>query len=422
MTTGANQSSIRAINQRSILAAVFEHGPVFKARLSRLLGISKPAMADNVARLLSLGILREIDAAEPVTDLASQGRKPVLLEINKNFRFIITIDFSYLHSRFELFNLQGESLNSFVIRQTPLQEFDTWVSMCIKAVDTLLLSHNIGPEMLAALSFSSPGIISQDPDKIISSPIFGELKPRVLYQRLRERFDCPVFIKNSTNMAALGEYAQGAGRKSDGRKGDDRKGDSMLYISCGQGLGAGIVLEGRLYEGSRAAAGEIAGFMSPGTFGRDGSLEKNICIEGLLDRLRREAPEKIARFPADTRHERLFEEVLSLWQQGDPFLALCVRDIATELGYLICNAVMLLNCDQVVLGGEYHVFAGAMLPLITEMIRARCIIGAKVDVSQLKERAASLGLVTFCREACFDRLCEPPRDTAETKAGFKEPV
>jgi hypothetical protein len=43
-----------------------------------------------------------------------------------------------------------------------------------------------------------------------------------------------------------------------------------------------------------------------------------------------------------------------------------VRDIAAELGYLICNSVMLLNCDQAVLGGEYLAFAGDMLPLINE--------------------------------------------------------
>jgi predicted NBD/HSP70 family sugar kinase len=322
-----------------------------------------------------------------------------------------TSDFSYLHSRFELFNLRGESLNSFLIRQTPSQEFDTWVSMCIKAVDTLLLSHNIGPEKLAAVGFSSPGIISRDLDEIINGPMFGELNPGLLYRRLREKFDCPIFIKNSTNMAALGEYAQGAGRNS----------GSLLYLSCGQGLGAGLVLEGRLYEGSRAAAGEIAGFITPGALNRSGNLEKNICIEGFLNRFIKEAPEKAAGLSAGGKHEKLFEGILALWRQGDPFLAACVRDIAVELGYLICNSVMLLNCDKVVLGGEYHVFADDMLPLINGMIQTHCIIGTKAEVSLLKEQAASIGLVTFCREACFDRLCEVPQNE-ETRKESKEVV
>jgi predicted NBD/HSP70 family sugar kinase len=264
--------------------------------------------------------------------------------------------------------------------------------------------------MLAAIGFSSPGIINWDLDEIINGPVFGELNPRILYLRLSEKFDCPIFIKNSTNMAALGEYAQGAGRNS----------GNMLYISCGQGLGAGIILEGRLYEGSRAAAGEIAGFISPGTLNRSESLEKSICIEGLLNRFLREAPEKMAHLPADAKHEKLFEEILALWRRGDSFLSARVRDIAVELGYLICNSVMLLNCDRVVLGGEYHVFAGDMLPLINEMIQARCIIGAKVEVSLLQDRAASLGLVTFCREACFDRLCELPQKIKKTRTGSKE--
>ncbi|MDR1429075.1 MAG: ROK family transcriptional regulator [Spirochaetaceae bacterium] len=397
ITGGVNQSYLRSYNQRSVLGAVYERGPVSKACLSRLLGISKPAMADNVSRLISAGLLRETgETPSP----ARGGRRPVLLNINKNFRYIVIIDFSYLSSRFDLYNLCGEPVSSFSVKQTPSQEFDRWISMCLNAVETLLHAQNLDGGDIAAIGISSPGVISPYLNEIIIESVFGEFNPRILRQRLIEKYDCPVYIKNSTNAAALGEYTRGAGRGS----------ACLLYISCGQGLGAGIVFEGRIYQGSRMAAGEIANFITPETAGSGESLEKRICIGGLIGNfLGMEANRvKLSQLPPgqEGRNEAVFEEIVALWRGGDPFLAAAVKDIALQLGCLVSNMVMVLNCDRVVFGGEYHVFAGEILPRIREMIETHCIVGAGIEVSQLKERASSAGMAALCRDACFDQICE----------------
>jgi predicted NBD/HSP70 family sugar kinase len=369
-----------------------EYGPVSKAHLSRLLGISKPAMADNVSRLISAGILCEM-GEDP--SLGRGGRRSVLLDINRNYRYIITIDFSYLSSRFDLYNICGEPVSSFTVKQTPSQEFDRWVSMCDNAVETLLHAQNLDSEAITAIGISSPGIISNDLSEIIIVPAFGEFDPRILRDRLAKKYGCPVYIKNSTNAAALGEYTEGAGQGS----------VSLLYLSCGQGLGAGIVFEGRIYEGSSMAAGEIANFITPETAGLGESLEKRICIGGLIKRF---LATKSAPVSSDHKagNESIFEEMLNLWQSGDPFLIAELKDIAVQLSFLVTNMVMMLNCDRVVFGGEYHVFAKDILPPIREMIETHCIMGAKLELSRLKERAASVGMAALCREACFDRLCK----------------
>jgi predicted NBD/HSP70 family sugar kinase len=402
MAGGVNQSYLRVKNQRSVLEAVLRQGPVSKAELARLLGASKPAMADNVSRLMEIGIFTEREDA-PVRkpplrgDTGPGGRRPVLLDIKEDFRFIITIDFTYLSTRFDLFNLKGQGVSSFSVKQTPSQKFDRWVSMCVNAVKTLLNAQNLDPGSLAAIGISSPGIINEELDKVVIVPIFGEFNPQSLRKHLLEKFGCPVYIKNSTNAAALGEYAEGAGRGS----------VNMLYVSCGQGLGAGIILNGRIYEGSCQAAGEIANFITKETLGLEESLEKRIGIDGLLCRFLKE-PSGASRLPQESgmKREELFENVLELWQKGDPFLAGELKNTALELGVLVCNMVMLLNCDHVVLGGEYHVFSKDIIPKVTEMIQKYCIAPAGVAVSRLGERAAGIGMAAVCRETFFDSLCE----------------
>jgi predicted NBD/HSP70 family sugar kinase len=191
----------------------------------------------------------------------------------------------------------------------------------------------------------------------------------------------------------------------------------MLYISCGQGLGAGIILGGKIYEGSGRAAGEIANFITKETMALEDSLEKRIGIDGLLERFLAETPAVSAAAFRESgmKREALFERVLDLWRGGDPFLAGELNGIALELGVLICDMVMLLNCDLVVLGGEYHAFAGGIIPRVAEMIQKHCIARARVAASGLGDRAASAGMAAVCRGIFFDRLCGVLDPAANTR-------
>ena len=393
-TTAANQSYLRALNQRRTLGSVFEHGPVSRAQLARMLKISKPAMADNVSRLIDLGIIMETDE----NSSPRAGRKPILLRFNSRFRYIVTLDFNYEGSRFDLFDLSGETVNSFYIKQTPHQHFSAWTRMCISAVRTLLSSHNIDTDALAAIGVSSPGIIDPHHEDIIKGPMFGAFNPKALYTELTQEFSCPIYLKNSTNASALGELSKGVAQ---GEK-------NIVYVSCGQGLGAGIIVDRRLYEGSSMAAGEIAGFVTPETVSDSLSLEKRICMEGLLARFYEGAPaETIDRIMKKARaQDELFKELVALWKAGDAFLRDCVQDITVQLGCAICNLVMVLNCDMVVLGGEYLAFASHLIPAIRSMVQQHCIKPSKVVAGALQDTAASVGMAAICREMYFDHLCE----------------
>lgn len=390
MPQAANQSYLRAINQRLVLGAISQHGPISKAQLARMLKISKPAMADNVSILVAGGIVEELGEPEVAQ---GGGRKPTLLSLHKNHRYIATLDFSYNSSRFDLFDLAAAPISSFSVRQTPQQNFEAWVYMCKSALGTLLSAQGITPDQLAAIGISSPGIISASPDDILPGQVYGAFDPKALLQSLKKEFPCPIYMKNSTNASALGECECGAGRES----------RNLIYISCGQGLGAGVIIDRKLYEGSRLAAGEIAGFITPQTMALSQSLEQRICIEGLLDRYTAHHPD--AKVMAGQR-EALFEHLVVLLRSGDLFMRQCVQDIAVELGCLICNLIMAFNCDMVVLGGEYLVFAQQMLPVIRDMIQKHCIVPAELVAAQLEDRTSSQGMAVICREMYFDSVCE----------------
>ena len=398
MKTGVNNSHIRVMNQRTILEAIYNRDAVSRAELARILNMSKPAMAVNVSELLQLGIVREIGEGHCAE---GGGRKPIMLQFNKEFRYIVAIDFYYSNSIFVLCDLRGQVRNRFAIRQTPSQNFDSWVDMCRNAIMTLLASQSLTPADLAAIGVSSPGVIHDEHQLFINSDRFGDYNIKQFYAALTQAFKCPVYIRNSTNASALGEWDCGAGQGV----------DNLLYVSCGQGLGSGMILGGKLYEGNCAAAGEIANFITPQSLDAPQSLEGRLCIAGLLDKVNNGYADGVRTLLRKEFAD--FYDVVELWNQGNAFVQQAVEQIALELGCAICNLVMTLNCDLVILGGEYLVFQRVLLPRINEMVQKHCIIPARVVASELGDNASTTGMVAICRSLFFQKVAACSQNGAQ---------
>lgn len=391
MKKTVNTSHVRSINQRAVLDAIFHKSSISKAELARMLNMSKPSMADNVADLLEIGIIREIGEGACGS---GGGRKPVLLSFYDDFKYIITMDFHYQHSFFTLSNLKGKIINEFSIHQTPLADFDAWTSMCINAISTLMASQCITTGDLAGIAVSAPGILNADQENYIVSNKFGEFNVKVISDRLSDSFHVPILVKNSTNAAALGELYYGKAR---GLK-------NIAYVSCGQGVGSGIIINEKLYEGKNMAAGEIGFFITPQHLGSPkSSLENRICIETILQKINGELPSKDRQKFHDS--PITFEDMIDLWEQQNPYIVKIVSEISTELGCAVCNLISTLDCELVVLGGDYLAFETQLLPAVNSIIRENCFLPIPITSCELGEKAATMGLIATCREFYFKQIC-----------------
>lgn len=393
MNKTVNTTHVRSINQRAVLDAIFNKNNISKAQLARMLHMSKPSMADNVADLIEIGIIEEIGEGECGR---GGGRKPVLLSFCDNFRYIVTMDFHYQHSFFALSNLRGEILNEFSIHQTPLSDFDAWITMCINAISTLMASQCITHQDLAAIAVSAPGILNVDEKDYIVSSKYGDFNIKTIEERLSGAFPVPILVKNSTNAAALGElyYGSAIGLKS------------IAYISCGQGVGAGIVLDEKLYEGRHMAAGEIGYQITPERLNSPkSSLENRICIESILQEVNETLPPE-TRCKLKTKEKQAsFQDMIFLWEEGDEFIRGIVERLALEIGCAACNLISTLDCELVIIGGDYLAFESQLLPSIKEIVENNCFLPVPVTASTLGGKATTLGLIATGREFFFKKIC-----------------
>lgn len=396
-----DQTHIRSINQRVILDKIYSDQPISRAELARELLISKSAMTENIAALLDMGIIQEFGEG---VSMSSGGRKPILLKFNKEYQYIIAIELNFEDPIFVLANLGGEILNKFTVNISDDSPYATRLELVLNAVRLLLSSSNLTNEDLAIIAISCPGIFDSVNRTFFANSNFANWNMGDFSRQMEACFGTSVLVVNDVNAAAVGEFTCGAAKNS----------RDMVYVSGGLGLGAGIILNGELYEGSSNCAGEIANEITiSNDMGRARGLSFNNLgssanISGLTARIRSEAPKgtRDAFAALGKSLEKIsFKDIIRVWRDGDPFLKECVEDIAVVIGGAISNIVCLLNCDMVIFGGEYNVFHSQMLPVINRIVQENAFAPVKAVPALLEKNSGIYGLFALSKEVIFDRLC-----------------
>ena len=386
-------SLVRNINSRAVLDSIFNSDITSRTILAKQLGMSKSSVSSNLAGLIERGIVLEIGEGKSAV---VGGRKPQLLTFNKNHKYILAIDLNMTSPLFVLGNLRGEQLVEFSVHIEEGITQEAYLSMMENAVNLLLASRGMSPAELAYIAIAAPGVFDQSGRLCSQNPKYRGVKWKTLdlHAFVRERFGVDVLVKNDIKTAALGEWI-----------GSAKKTDNMLYFSCGQGIGTGLILDGRLYEGSHFAAGEIYNYIDQAGFARGETIEDAICIKGLLARVQRDiaAGEKTA---LSRTGELGFGDVVDAYRQGDAYTLRVIDEIAGAVDIIIANIVNLLDIDCVVLGGEYQNFTPAIIRRFQRDFARICRRPPQMLDGVLRQYAGVQGIFYIARDAYFDSICQ----------------
>jgi predicted NBD/HSP70 family sugar kinase len=355
--------------------------------------ISKSSMTENIAGLLQTGIIREVGTGDAAP---AGGRRPIMLQFNSSYQYMVAIDLNGENAFFVLLNLRGEIQNQFTIRITEGVSYFMRQNLVKKAIDMLLSSTNLEKSALATVAISSPGVYHPKTEEYRSNPQFQNWHIDKLSQAITEAFSVQTLIVNDVNAAALGEHFYGAGIDN----------NNLLYISCGQGLGAGLILNNQLFTGSQDNAGEISNFLLGHNLQGSCQLEESLYINHLLGRIRKEAPGETWDRLGSSPEELNFSHVLDNWEK-DLFLLSCIQDISEILGIVISNMVSLLDCELVIVGGEYQVFSPVMLPIINGIVKKNAFTPVPSVAPKLGKMSGIYGLFNLVKNRIFETFCGP---------------
>ena len=179
----------------------------------------------------------------------------------------------------------------------------------------------------------------------------------------------PVEIANNADCAALGEAVAGAGKEC----------SDVVMLTLGTGVGAGIILDGEIYEG-RGIGGSELGHMvivengEPCTCGRRGCLEAYVSITALKREAYRVAGKEMDQ-----------GEIFALAEQGDPGMKKVVDTYIRRLGLGIVNIVNIFRPQLVILGGNIPKQGERFLSPLRRIVEEECFGGDKGDVPEIEE-------------------------------------
>jgi glucokinase len=209
---------------------------------------------------------------------------------------------------------------------------------------------------------------------------------------ITQRFGGRAMLMNDANACALAEWRFGAGRGC----------HNMVFLTSGTGMGAGLILNGKLYDGASGDAGEVGHMRlatdGPVGFGKAGSFE-GFCSGGGIARLAIAAARRHGSQPAwlevdgGTSTKRVAEAARS----GDPIATEVMNEAGRRLGQAAAILIDVLNPERIVIGGHFpktrDLLEPAMRASLTAEALPHSLKACRIVAAELGETIGSHGAI-----------------------------
>jgi glucokinase-like ROK family protein len=337
-----------------------------------------------VGDLQERGLVVELeeDAADR-PERPGRGRPPVLLRLAPSAGAALGVDFGHRHLRVAV-----ADLSSTVLAERRLDiDVDAAAATALDAaadlVSEVLRDAGVDRAQVVGAGMGLPGPIDRRTGTVGSSVILPGWAGLKAAEELTRRIDFHVSVDNDANLGALAEFSLGAGRGV----------QDVVYVKVSSGIGAGLVLGGRLHHGATGIAGEIGHVQvrQDGAVcrcGNRGCLETVASGPALLNVLR----------PAHNEGLNV-AGMLALVKAGDLGAQRVINDAGRAIGHALGDLCNSLNPSMIVVGGDLSRAGAPLLDGIRETVDRYAQPGAAQAVSVtrgvLGERAEVLGALTL---------------------------
>jgi predicted NBD/HSP70 family sugar kinase len=370
-----------------IIALIGSERAVSRIEIARALGIAPSTASLKVQELIDAGLIAEAGTSSP-----TGGRRARHLRIVPDAGCVVAVDLGANHARIAVMGLSGSILD---VAEIPLS---------IAVGPTVVLPEVVGAALRMAdasgvaagvrgIGLALPGPVDVEVGTLTLPSRMPGWKEFPVRDWVADAFGLPTVVENDANLMAYGEHLA---------RGD---GDSVT-VKAGSGIGAGIIVDGRIHRGATFAAGDIthvrivAAGDRPCSCGNLGCLETLASGASLIRTLREQGVDV-----ATT------SDIVTLAQQAHPLATTAVRGAGAYLGQVLCAVTNFFNPSGIHLGGllstvepfvaavRSEIYQGSH-PLVTQHL--------VIDRTITDRNAAVLGAGRVALEATIQRKGRAP--------------
>lgn len=391
---------IKDYNELNVLRFIKHHEPVSRAEIAKKQHISKAGISEIVARLIDQDYVSEIGVGNSTQ---RGGRKPILLTFNQKAGYVVAIEIKRSFAKISLMDMNATIHNTKTVTHPtgcPMQDVLRQIFPVIHEflkIDWVRQSRPIG------LGIGIPGLIDYESGCIKLSDSLKSWENYPIRKKFEEEFNIPTILENDVKTLALGECLFGKGIEH----------QSLVNLWIGDGIGAGIILNGSLIRGVTASAGEI------------GYDELGFCVRDINE------------FPLLYNGQKRFGDILSnKWlasaacsalnsgrtselmesqlspetivaaaENGDHLAIELLQEYGALLGILCINIINILNIELLVICGKILSQSDLLLKYVREKVNKDLLSvpahAVHIVSSGLKENGVVLGAAGLVLEDLF---------------------
>lgn len=384
-------SAIRAQHSRLLLNLLWKEREISRAELARRSSLSRSTVSAIVNDLLQTGLIEETR-----TGVSSGGRRPIMLEFKDQSSYVLGLELGATHITCVLTDLRCNVRASWSAPALVRDQPELAMEKMTMAVRSVLEADGVELSQVLGIGVAVPSPIDDAHPGELLPLVVPRWKGYNIASHLESAFGRPVFIDNDANLGALAELWWGAGRSP---------GD-LAFIKVATGIGAGLIIDGRIFRGSSGIAGEIGHTsIDPNgprcVCGLNGCLTTFIGTPALLERAEAALRAAGSNRPPPASIDDLVDGALG----GDEASIELIEYAGHKLGVGIANMLNLINPKTVVIGGGIARTGELVLDAVRETIRGlslpASISNTEIRATTLNEWGIAIGAATLTLEAAL---------------------
>ena len=380
MATTSSLERLRETNRRSITTLLSAEGPMSRADLVRGTGLSRTTVSSLVGDLIASGhVVETTDRGRP--HKGGSGRPPLLVALSTPGGGVAGVDIGHGHVRVAVADRVGAVLAEETAALDVDEDGAAALDRAARMVRLALRTAGLDIAELHAIGMCVPAPLDRRSARIRTGilPGWRELSPG---EELHRRLGIAVVVDNDANLGALAELGQGAARGT----------ADLVYVKVASGLGAGIVLGGRLHRGASGIAGEL-GHVQVDEDGQVCRCGNRGCLETLVS-----APRLLALLQPAYDEPLSIERILALDDAGDAGVRRVLSAAGRAVGPGQGDLCHRRNPELVVVGGSLGTsasLADGIRAAVDRYAQPDTAAAVRVVAGNLGDRAELVGAVSL---------------------------
>lgn len=341
---GTNLEDVQEMNRSLVLKLLRKKQICSRADLAKASGLNQSTITNIINEMINWGLIVETGLIE-----GKKGRRSIGIKLNSEQFKILGIRLTRKSIILGLYDIEG---NEYGFRQVSIHTGDGPASAIKKMKEMItetIKTNKIGK--VYAIGLATPGPLFRNEGRIALMSQFPGWDKINIQEDLMREYEIPVYIEHDAKAGGLAQWWFGDHPHDHG---------TMIFVAAGQGVGAGIVVDGTVYHGALGMAGEI-GHMSIDyngpqcECGHKGCLELYCSIGVILRTLGKD-------------HSSL-QSVWDALREGDPATEETIRKAAWFLGFGLVNVVNVFNPSYIVLGDELSAAGDLLRDTVSQVIK-----------------------------------------------------